>query len=389
MPVMQGGGAERVAALLMNEFHRNGYQVEFLLTSATEEETVRVDLNEKIPIQYLKQTDYRVKKVSRWCASACCRFFELFSMEVPAIFAKWSFQCQYREEIQQLREKLTTNPEMDVITFLQPSIPMVVLAAQNLPNRIIISERGNPERLMKKRYGKRFVEKYYRSIDVAVFQTEDAKSKYPHSVQKKGVVIPNPLKEGLPQPYGGERNKTISTFCRISKQKNLPLLVHAFALLHKEYPEYSLRIIGDTLNEEGVLVQKELEKDIQRLGIGECVEFLPFSKHVHEEILEDCMYVNSSDYEGMSNAMLEAMAIGLPVVCTDCPIGGARAIIEDGKNGLLVPVGDVNKLYQAMKRLVEDKELAVCLAKQAVNIREQVDITTIEKKWLNLFADRN
>jgi glycosyltransferase involved in cell wall biosynthesis len=153
---------------------------------------------------------------------------------------------------------------MNVITFLQPSIPMVVLAAQNLPNRIIISERGNPERLMKKRYGKRFIEKYFRSIDVAVFQTEDAKNKYPVNVQEKGVVIPNPLKEGLPQPYTGERNKTISTFCRISKQKNLPLLVHAFALLHKEHPEYSLRIIGDTLNEEGILVQKELENDIKK-----------------------------------------------------------------------------------------------------------------------------
>jgi glycosyltransferase involved in cell wall biosynthesis len=384
MPVMQGGGAERVAALLMNEFHRNGYQVEFLLTSATEEETVRVDLNDEIPIQYLKRTDYSVKRVRRWCASACCRLFEMFHIEVPAIFAKWSFQCQYREEIQQLREKLTTNPEMDVITFLQPSIPMVVLAAQNLPNRIIISERGNPERLMKKRYGKRFIEKYYRSIDVAVFQTEDAKSKYPVNVQEKGVVISNPLKEGLPQQYTGERNKKISTFCRISKQKNLPLLVHAFALLHKDYPEYCLRIIGDTLNEEGILVQKELEKDIQRMGIQECVEFLPFSKHVHEEILEDCMYVNSSDYEGMSNAMLEAMAIGLPVVCTDCPIGGARAIIEDGKNGLLVPVGDVDKLYQAMRRIAEDKELADRLSSNAVLIREELSLENIAKKWMEL-----
>ena len=389
MPVMQGGGAERVASLIMNEFHRNGYQVEFLLTSATEKETVRVDLNEGIPIQYLKQTDHSVKRVRRWCASACCRFFELFSMEVPAIFAKWSFQCQYRDEIQQLRKKLVDNPEMNVITFLQPSIPMVALAAKNLPNRVVISERGNPERIMKKRYGKRFIEKYYDSVDVAVFQTEDAKSKYPVNVQEKGVVIPNPLKEGLPQPYVGERRKTISTFCRISKQKNLPLLVRAFSLLHSEYPEYCLRIIGDTLNEEGDHVKEELEREIKSLDIEDYVEFKPFSKNVHEEILEDGMYVNSSDYEGMSNAMLEAMAIGLPVVCTDCPIGGARAIIEDGKNGLLVPVGDVDKLYKAMKRIVEDKELEACLIKQATNIRETLGIKAIAKKWLNLFKDRN
>ena len=161
-------------------------------------------------------------------------------------------------------------------------------------------------------------------------------------------------------------------------------MAHAFALLHKEYPEYCLRIIGDTLNEEGVLVQKELEKDIQRLGIQECVEFLPFSKYVHEEILKDGMYVNSSDYEGMSNAMLEAMAIGLPVLCTDCPIGGARAIIEDEKNGLLVPVGDVDRLYQAMKQIVEDKELADRLSSNAVLIREELSLENIAKKWMEL-----
>ena len=385
MPVMKGGGAERVASLLMNEFHRCGHEVKFLLTSSKQEDVVRTDLNEEIPLVFLQEQKRDVfAKGLRVFSSIICHVFEALKKPVPGYFAYLSFISQYGSEIKQLRQMMKENPDLTVITFLQPSIPMVVLAAKDLPNKIIISERGNPERLMKKRYGQKFIEKYYSRVNTAVFQTIEAKNAYPTNIGENGVVISNPIKSDLPEPFMGERNKNIITFCRISLQKNLPVLIEAYALLHKEHPEYRLRIIGDALNEEGIAVQKAIEKQIQELKLEEAVDFLPFSSNVHEEILEDFMYVNSSDYEGISNAMLEAMAIGMPVVCTDCPIGGARATIQNEVNGMLVPVGDSEAMYQAMKKVIEDRLLKEKLSLNAVKVRKELSIENISRQWMEL-----
>ena len=391
MPVMKGGGAERVASLLMNEFHRCGYEVSFVLTSCKENEVVRTDLDKDIPLILVQEQLEKKKgiidiwmKILRVISSVLCKPFEKAGIDVPAYFAYLSFISQYRKEIAYLRQIMERDSELTVITFLQPSIPMVALAGKGLSNKIIFSERGNPERLMKHRYGKKFVEKYYSEITNAVFQTENAKNAYPRNVVEKGVIIPNPIKGNLPETYLGERNKNITTFCRISLQKNLPMMVEAFYRLHKDHPEYRLRIIGDTFNEEGERVKKALVKQIQVKGIEEAVEFLPFSKNVHENILKDAMYVNSSDYEGMSNAMLEAMAIGMPVVCTDCPIGGAKAIIENNVNGFLVDVNDAEGMYIAMKEIIENSEKAKHLSINAAKLKEELSLENIAKRWMEL-----
>ena len=96
------------------------------------------------------------------------------------------------------------------------------------------------------------------------------------------------------------------------------------------------------------------------------------------------MFVSSSDYEGMSNSMLEAMALGLPVICTDCPAGGARAVIRNGENGILTPVGDANALYLAMKNLAETPDFAETLGKNAVKIRTEQSVEKIIEKWMDI-----
>ena len=385
MPAMKGGGAERVASLLMNEFHKNGYETEFVITSGSEKDVIRCDLNEETPLSFLKKERISViYRIAGLTASAFCRFFEKFKLDVPAFFAYLSFVSQYNSEIKQIRKILEKNPDATGVAFLQPAIPMLMLASKGLPNRIVISERGNPERLMRHRYGRKFIEKYYTRADAAVFQTPAAMQAYPDCVSEKGRVISNPIKPDLPSAYHNSRNKYITTFCRISAQKNLPLLFEAFNLLHKKHPDYILRIIGDAVNEEGRAIEKQLHDYIKSNGLSECVIFEPFSSDVHEMIIGDAMYVNSSDYEGISNAMLEAMAIGMPVVCTDCPIGGARATITDGENGLLVPVGDVDSLYNAMKRLIEEDGLSEKLSFEAAKIRHELSLESIARKWMEL-----
>ena len=391
LPHMAGAGAERVAAQIMNKLNERGYETVFVLTSAKKNEVVRSDLNEKTQLVLLTEEmkgETAGQKISHLPARAYSTIFgKLYEKQnkyVPASVGKATIEWQYHREIAWLKSYLQQNPDMTVIVFLQPSIPMVLLAAKGLPNKIIISERADPNRLMKKRYGKPFIEKYYTRADVAVFQTEDAKSVYPEAVSKKGTVILNPLKDNLPQPYHGERNRNITTFCRISNQKNLPLLVEAFSQVHNKHPEYTLRIIGDAPNEEGKVVLQTLDKQLNELNLKQSVILEPFMKNVHEAVIKDAMYVNSSDYEGISNAMLEAMAIGMPVICTDCPIGGAKATIKDGENGLLVPIQNAAMLAKAMNRVIEEKELADKLSWNAPLIRDELSLEAITEKWMQL-----
>ncbi len=389
MPVMKGGGAERVAALLTNEFHKNGYDCEFMLTSMKKDEAINRDLDSSIPLTDVEKKENPVSKlffaVLAIISTILCKPFEMLGKQAPVSFAYLSFVAQYHSEIKSVRNKLKESPDTSVIAFLQPSIPITLLAAKNLPNRIVISERGDPKRQMKKRYGYNFIKKYYQRADAVVFQTNDAKAAYPENIAQKGTVIFNPINGKLPEPYFGEREKYVTTFCRISRQKNLPMLVEAFAEFHKEFSDYRLKIIGEPQNDDDAASLGEAKALAAKLGITEYIDFLPFSAEVHNMIIRDAMYVNSSDYEGMSNAMLEAMAIGMPVVCTDCPIGGANAVIENGRNGILAKVGDPKDFADAIIKVLSDKELAESLSLNAAKIRDELSVENISKKWMELF----
>ncbi len=387
MPVMKGGGAERVASLLLNEFHNNGYDCEFLLTSSKKEDSIIRDLDCDIPLTSIAddKNDKALYKVLRILSSVLCKPFEFLNIPVPSFFAYLSFFSQYHREIKALRNKLKKEPETKIISFLQPSVPITLIAAKNLPNKVVISERGNPERLLKKRYGYNFIKKYYQRADTVVFQTNDAKSAYPDNISAKGTVIFNPINDKLPEPYFGEREKYITTFCRISRQKNLPVLVEAFAEFHKAFSDYRLKIIGEPQNDDDRAHLAEAKELAEKLLITDFIDFMPFSSDVHNLIIHDAMYVNSSDYEGMSNAMLEAMAIGMPVVCTVCPIGGANAVIENGRNGMLTKVGDPEDFADAIIKILSDKELAESLSLNAAKIRDELSLENISQKWMELF----
>ena len=388
MPHMMGGGAERVAAQIMNKLNERGYETVFVLTSAKKNEVVRTDLNEKTQLILLTEemkAETAGQKLShlpaRVYSTVFGKLYEKQDKYVPASIGKATIEWQYHREIAWFRNYLKQNPDMTVIVFLQPSIPVVLLAAQGLPNKVIISERGNPNNILKKRYGWWFMKKYCPSAYKIVFQTKFAQDCFPKHVAKKGVVIKNPLKEGLPEPYFSSRNHIITTFCRIHSDKDLMTLIKAFYRLYKEYPYYKLKIIGDAKTKNGIQCMQELQHFIKKNTLDSAVIFQPFSDNVHQEIIRDEMYVNSSVTEGLCNAMLEAMAIGMPVVCTDCPIGGARDTIENEINGLLVPIKDDKALFLAMKKLIDDKSLSDNISKNAVSIRAELSLDRIVDQW--------
>lgn len=175
----------------------------------------------------------------------------------------------------------------------------------------------------------------------------------------------------------GERKKIVAVG-RFTTQKNFPMLIRAFSEFHKKHSEYELVIYG-----EGEL-RTEYMKLIDELGLAYFVKLPGYVSDVNERMRSAAMYVSASNFEGISNAMLEALAMGVPSVCTDCPVGGAAMVIQDGRNGILIPVGDEQALYQQMCHLVENCEYAENLAQNALDIKNEYSIEMIANRWFKI-----
>ena len=109
--------------------------------------------------------------------------------------------------------------------------------------------------------------------------------------------------------------------------------------------------------------------------------FPGITQNLLEKIKDSAMLILSSDYEGLPNIIIEAMLMGIPVISTDCPSGGPRALIDDGQNGLLVPVGDPYALCNAMLRIAEDSDFSKMLVNNAKMAREKFNLQSVGKKW--------
>lgn len=219
-----------------------------------------------------------------------------------------------------------------------------------------------------------------RSMKCTICQTQYTKDYFTDLGLSKLVVIPNPLVLDI-SPYAGERSKRIVNFCRISKEKNLEMLIVAFCRFHNEYPEYIVEIYGNVINEQEETYKNELLKKVSSLNLSDSFKIHPAVNNIHETIQDASMFISTSNFEGLSNSMIEAMALGIPCICTDCDGGGAREMIEDGVNGLLVPKNDSDSLYKAMIRFANDPQFAEQCGNAAVTIREKTSVKNVISKW--------
>lgn len=228
-----------------------------------------------------------------------------------------------------------------------------------------------------------------KKADALVFQTNQQRKDL--SIHNKHeYVIHNPLSHSLPEVYRGKRNKLIVNFCALKRHKNLILLIDSFNQLIKsdvKYIDYKLHLYSDNPSIKEDDYRNEVLQFIHDSGLIDNVKLLPMVSDVHQKIRDCCMFVSSSDYEGISNSMLEAMAIGLPCVCTDCEGGGAREFIVDGYNGLLVERNNADALCSAMKRMLDDLILSDQCSRNAVRIKEELSVENISKQWINVIED--
>jgi glycosyltransferase involved in cell wall biosynthesis len=210
--------------------------------------------------------------------------------------------------------------------------------------------------------------------DGCVFQTKEAKSWFPKEFQKKSAVIMNDVDKVFfeTERVGGSH---IVTLGRLSSQKNQKLLINAYSKIAGKYLETDLMIYGI-----GAL-KDELEEQIRTLGLSDRVRLMGLTKDVPTILAHAGYFVLSSDYEGMPNALMEALAIGVPCISTDCPCGGPRTLMKDGENGLLIPVGDESRLIEALDKLLSNQELADRLGQNAKEEAKKYRTEKVFEQW--------
>ena len=342
------GGAERVSTELANEMHQRGHKVSIIVF---DDSLAEYKVDEGIEVRFLKNPEGKTGFIKR---------IGLLRKEIDSI-------------------------SPDYIVELGFAGRYLYLGGISKKYKVITSCRNDPSLYcsdgLKNKLWRLLRDRYQKQSYKMVFQTEDAKNYFAESIQKKSKIIPNPIKENLPERHEGKRDNRIVAFSRLNKQKNLTMLLKGFAVFQEKHPDYTLEIYGRGEELDNLI------QEAKNLGISESVYFCGFCSDIHKRILSARMFVSTSDYEGISNSMLEALGVGLPVICTDCPVGGARMAIESGVNGVLIPVRDQEALIAEMIRLAEDDVFVEKISTNAVAIRERLSIRTITDEWLSLMED--
>ena len=242
--------------------------------------------------------------------------------------------------------------------------------------RVIVSERNNPAIAYPETFSE--TKRIYKKADHVVFQTHEVQSLYEPEIQAHSSVLPNPVSiQTLSRPETAK--KRIVNVARLHKNKNQELLIRAFARFLPLHPDYTLSFYGD-----GSL-RKALQILVESLGIQDKVFFHGNVEDVHKQIADAACFVLSSNVEGMPNALLEAMMMGLPCISTNCT--GAKEVIRSGWNGLLVERGDENGLLAAMNRMADDPGLACMCRENARKTAESFRFENVIGQWERLCED--
>ena len=284
--------------------------------------------------------------------------------------------------IKSLRDCIKADAPDVVVVMDTPMCVYAVPALLGLGIPFVVSERSAPNHANIRRTTKALSRMLMGFANGFVFQTNGARDCYRSGIRRKSVVIPNPLAvDRLPEPYLGVREKRIVAMGRLTPAKNYPLLIAAFSIFAQTHPDYTLEIYGD-----GVL-KDQIAADIRASDAAGQIFMMGAHNDVLEKVRKGAIYVLSSDYEGMPNALMEAMAIGLPSISTDCPSGGPKDLVDSGVNGILVPVAEPEAMAAAMSAIVENKYMQHTLSENGVRLRESLNIRHIGARWIDVLQE--
>ncbi len=335
------GGGERVVSVLASELARLGHEVEIML-------------------YYDREIWYPLHPAVKVIA-------EEKELGKKGILSHLSFKRKYVKK-----------GEFDaVISFLAPFNMLTVVSLLGVKTPLIVADRNDPRRIPSNKLVRLARNFLYRFADCTVLQTKANQSYFAKAIQKKSQVIYNPIDLGKYTGIGltAQKSKRIVSVGRLTRQKNQIMLLEAFCKFAKAHPDYRLTIYGDGD------FRPQLEQKVAELGLTEWVDLPGGIKDVPEAIKDAEFFVLSSDFEGMPNALIEAMCVGLPVIST--AVSGATDLVIDGENGLLTQCGNTEELTMAMERMATDAGLRQKTAQNAALLADELTLDKITDKWLD------
>lgn len=233
-----------------------------------------------------------------------------------------------------------------LVSFMAEPNYRSCLASMCLKVKTVLSVRNDPNHEYGGAFHSFLAKNLFKLADGTIFQTEDAKSWFPQKIQDKGAIIMNSVHENFFNINLPDQRSGIVATGRLCPQKNHKMLIKAYSLIASEIP--------DDLTIYGAGNSRSLIEYATELGVEKRVHLPGLATDVHNTIKNYRLYVMSSDYEGMPNALMEAMAVGLPCISTDCPCGGPRMIFNETLKECLVPVGESNLMAAKMLELLCD-----------------------------------
>ena len=331
------GGAERVVTNLANAFIERGHTVEILLYKKSE---IGYPLDKSVTLTI----DKTVSKN-------------------PIAHIIW-------------RRKYIKNREPEiVISFLDQLNMINILALLGSRTPLIVANRDDPHFSPHNPFLRLVRNFLFHFTDRIIVQNQHNLEYFSTNLQKKAAIIYNAvdLKGMEGNAIHSEKVNHIAWVGRLTKQKNPQMMLEAFYEFSKSYPDYILDIYGD-----GIL-REELLKDIHNHNFEQKIILHGSVDNIYEQISNAKMFVLTSQFEGMPNALIEAMCLGLPVISTK--VAGATDVIKNGENGFLINLNDVNSLINAMARITKDEKIQSQVAHNASDLYKRLNSQVILKKW--------
>lgn len=354
---LEAGGAERVMSVLANYWAQHGREVTLITLGLARDDFYVLDQN-------IHRVELGLRGSSRYFAAAIRNNFR---------------------KMRRLRQEIRASRPDIVLSFTDTTNVLTLASTVGLAVPVIAAEHIDPRQHAIGSAWQRLRRLLYPRATAVVVLTDSVRA-WAESLTKRTNavhVIPNPVSisaiEQNGDPKSREPGGTIAAMGRLAPQKGFDLLLKAFGLCARKYPDWSLVILGE--GEE----RSSLEALTRELGLKDRVSLPGCVQDPSTVLSEADLFVLASRYEGFPMALVEAMACGVAVLSTDCP-SGPRAIIRDGVDGLLVRPNDVDALAAAMDRLMADPAERRRLGGRAVEVIERFSIHRIINMWDELFA---
>lgn len=328
VPSLSKGGAERVVSILASELVNQG--------------------REAVVLTYFKTTqDYPVDpRVKILCLSGGMEsdYEKIGSLKRLAL----------------MRQMIMNEKPDFIVPFLVHVCLQTWIACWFTKQQIVYTVRNNPAKAEASIIHKRIQEYLIEHSKVTIVQNEDQRRYYSLKAQKHIYVLPNPVSRSFfaLKHIQREGKKKIVVVGRLEKQKNYPMLINAIAAISQQRNDFVVEIYGDgSLWEElhAAISSKELAERIHMMGR------IPDTRAAYENA---DVFVLTSDFEGMPNSLMEAMASEVTCISTDCPTGPSD-LIEDHRNGLLIDVGDTSALIESLTYCLDHHEESRQFAERA------------------------